>query len=310
MKKTIALAAACATALTPIIAAPAFAVLSDTATYEDPTPTGILSTATINLARAECTRLANLHGPNVWIGTLDETSFDDGTYVPGSLDVSGQQTQVGDATGVGTPVPESVQVVGDPYRIGGSVNMFGSAVVIAAHYPNSAYAFTQDATWNAEYTFTCNMAEVIPQDLGEHYWTGPDQADGGREECEETVAHPFDNRGANCPFRVTIPAGTYFRDDEYSSVIQIGETGTVEGYETMGPSIPVVDDEELPGPVQVVVCISPNPSSKKTQDNGWARKNGYNGDNCTTNWYNTGALEGPKDNVNDGSNNIVTIPQT
>lgn len=302
MKKSIALVAMCATALSPILTAPAFAVLSNTATYDDPTPTGIASTPTINLAKAECTRLAGLHGPNVWTGTLDQTSFDEGTYVPGSLDVSGAQHQEGEATGVGTPVPESVQVVGNPYRVGGSVNMFGSAQVVAAHFPNSEYDFTQDATWDAEYTFTCKMAEVIPQDLGIHEWIGPDQADGGREACEDTTAHPYDNRGAQCVFKVTIPKGTYARDDEEGSVIQIGELGTVEGHETMGPSIPVVDDGDLPGPVQVVVCISPGPKGGT-----WKKQNGYNGDKCTTVWYNTKPI-GPQNNINDGSNNIVTIP--
>lgn len=307
MKKSIALVAVCATALSPIFSSAALA-LSPTATYDDPTPTGVVTPNTTGLAQAECTRLASLHGPNVWTGTLDQSSFDEGTYVPGSLAVSGQQNQVGPATGVGTPIPEAVRVATEPYRIGGSVNMFGLAEVVAAHFPNSEFDFTQTATWDAEYTFTCKMAEIIPQDLGIHVWTGPDQADGGREQCEQTTAHPFDDRGRNCPFVVTIPRGTYARDDEESSVIQIGESGTVNGHETMGPSIPVDDEADLPDPVQVVVCISPSTSSKKTQTNGWAKKNGYNGDNCTTTWYNTGALNGPKDNINSGSNNIVTIP--
>ena len=279
--------------------------------YDDPTPVGA-SAATKLLMQAQCNDLASAHAPDVYTGTLDVNSIE-GTVVSGSETPTGDQAK-SNFVGIGDPISESIQVATEPYRIGGSVNMFGLAEVVAAHYADSEYDFTQNVTWTSNYAFTCNMTETVHvPDLGFHKWTGPIQAsDTAKAECEFTnsVAHQYDDRGANCEFVVSIPAHdeNQNRDPEYGDIDQPGESGTLGGHASSGGGqLPVdVNAEPIP-PVQVVVCISPNPSSKKTQSNGWAQKNGYTGPNCNTTYYNSAPV-GPQNNLNTGSNNVVTIP--
>jgi hypothetical protein len=98
----------------------------------------------------------------------------------------------------------------------------------------------------------------------------------------------------------------------------VNEGGTLAGHENMGPQIPVDPDAiDLP-PMQVVVCISPSTTTKKLPG-AWTAKNGYSGGSsvqgqpgCNTGWYNGGATiqPSPYDNLNTGSNNVVTIPSS
>ena len=305
-----AIIAATALLSSTIMSTPAFAVTIGTAEIEDPVPAGITDAA----AQAVCTQLAAAHGPNVWTGTLEAGSID-GEVTSGPTADGDRSAPTNVEPGDGAAqIGESIQVNTDPFRIGGSVNMFGFAQVIAAHWSYSQYDFTQHFAWQSTYTFTCNMSEAVPTPaLGLHHWTGPDNAaQEAKDQCEYTQsAHVYDDRGENCEWDQTIPAGTedQDRDPETGSIGPVNESGTLNGHENHGGSIPVDPSQvDLPDR-QVVVCISPSTVTKKLPG-AWTQKNGYIGTKCTTTWYNSGAItSSPYTNINSGSNNVVTIPQ-
>ena len=278
----------------------ASAFTDGTADVEDPTPDGISD----GQAQGVCNALAALHGPNTWTGTLEPGSIF-GEVTSGPTPDGDRDIDEGSVVGTGTQVGETVQVYTEPFRNGGSVNMFGLAEVIAAHWTDSEYDFTAPYAWQSTYTFTCNMAELIP--VGVHTWLGnPDTQ--AQENCEgDKNPHPQSDRGANCPW---IQTGTESeaRDDEEGSIGPVNEGGTLSGHENNGGPVPVDPNEvDLPD-VQVVVCISPSSTGTK-RPGAWQKKNGYEGTNCTTEWYNGGATIGVT-NLNTGSNNVVTIPAT
>jgi hypothetical protein len=306
MKRAIIAATALLSSTIMSTPASAFTFADGTATIDDPVPAGITNAA----AQAVCDAKASAHGTD-WTGTVASV---DGDITSGPT-ADGTRTMVGSATpGDGAvQIGESVQVTGDPFRIGGSVNMFGFAQVIAAHWSYSQYDFTQHFAWQSTYTVTCDMAQLIP--VGIHTWLGlPDTQ--AQANCEgDKNPHETDDRGANCPWTQT---GTTPEDrgQEQGSVGPVSEGGTLNGHESMGPSIPVNEgDVDLP-PMQVVVCISPSTVTKKLPG-AWTPKNGYSGGSavqgqpgCNTGWYNGGAMTQPSpySNLNTGSNNIVTIP--
>jgi hypothetical protein len=169
MKNTLKLAVLGCSALALTISSAANAFTLGTADIDDPVPTGA-SAATEVLMQAACTAKAAAHGSN-WSGTLDASSIDDGTYNSGSAASAGAQISKDNFQGIGNPIPTQVVVATNPFRNGGSVNMFGMAHVVAAHYADSTYDFQQSFTWSSTYTFTCDMAILIP--TGYHHWTGP-----------------------------------------------------------------------------------------------------------------------------------------
>jgi len=303
-------AAIAALLCTSVLSTPAFADFTDgTADIQDPTPAGITNAA----AQAVCDTLASAHG-TAWTGTLDTGSIVGEITTPPTAD--GSRTDITNVTGTGDQVAESIEVHGDPFRIGGSVNMFGFASVVAAHWTDSTYDFMQHFAWASTYTFTCNMAELVP--VGLHHWTGPVVAgDPAKENCESINSgpHEFSDRGANCEWTQT---GTESqpRDPEEGTIGPVAEGGTLSGHENHGGPVPVDPGQvDLPD-VQVVVCISPSTNTKKLPG-AWTAKNGYSGGSsvqgepgCNTGWYNGGAMNQPSpyDNLNTGSNNVVTIP--
>jgi hypothetical protein len=308
MKRAIIAATALLSSTIMSTPASAFTFADGTATIDDPVPAGITDAA----AQAVCDAKASAHG-TAWTGTLEPGSID-GTITGGPTADGARSAPTNVEPGDGAvQIGESIQVATDPYRIGGSVNMFGMAHVVAAHWDFSQYDFTQPFTWQSTYTFTCNMTEAVPTPaVGVHNWTGPLTAgDPAIEACEgDKNPHVYDDRGANCEWVQTIPAGTEDepRADEYGTIGPVNEGGTLNGHENHGASIPVDPDQvDLPDR-QVVVCISPSTVTKKLPG-AWTQKNGYTGTLCTTTWYNTGAVTGsPYTNINSGSNNVVTIP--
>jgi hypothetical protein len=300
-------AAIAALLCTSVLSTPAFADFTDgTADIQDPTPAGITNAA----AQAVCDTLASVHG-TAWTGTLDTGSIVGEITTPPTAD--GARTDITNVTGTGDQVPESVQVHGDPFRVGGSVNMFGFASVVAAHWTDSTYDFTQHYTWASSYTFTCNMTEGVP--VGTHTWLGnPDTQ--AQANCEgDKNPHEFDDRGAQCPWTQT-GIENEPRDPEQGAIGPVAEGGVLSGHENHGGPVPVDPGQvDLPD-VQVVVCISPSTTTKKLPG-AWTAKNGYSGGSsvqgepgCNTGWYNGGAMNQPSpyDNLNTGSNNVVTIP--
>jgi hypothetical protein len=319
MNKKFTLAVMACTALSGMMTAPALAFTDGTATIDDPVSEGPDAT-TLAAMQARCGQIAAGKGPNTWHGTLgDYEDAGEGEIISGPT-VAGARVK-GPITGYGGQTPASVQVATDPYRNGGSVNMFALAHVVGATWNDSEYDFTQAFTWVAEYDFTCEMTEDVPHPaLGIHVWTGPSQADGGAAACADTVAHPYDDRGEHCEWQQTVPAGVTPTPgaDEYDSITQ-NEGDDLEGHEDHNGPIPVDPNEIDLDPVQVVVCISPTTGTAK-RPGAWVAKNGYSGGvmapsatsgttpGCNTAWFNGGATLGVTNLNTSGNSMNVTVP--
>ena len=274
-----------------------------------PTATGPNST-TEGLMDAQCDAKATAHGAG-WTGTVDLVSITP-TYVSGPTEVAGTR-DIDETTkvGAGTFTPGHIEIEGDPYRNGGSVNMFGDAVAVGGHYSASAYDFTADFETTYSYAFNCTMTETVQ--VGHHSWNH-DPSDA--EDQQQNACDAHDNAGqfigediGHC-FWVSEGTDEAERPDEIGSPIVETQTDSLLAHEDAGEGF---DTEETLAIGQVVVCISPSSTGKKLPG-AWTAKNGYDGGSsvqgeagCNTGWYNGGATLGVS-NLNDGSHNWVTVP--
>jgi hypothetical protein len=284
-------------------------VLNSTAwaavTILDPTPDPQgPSAATLAAMEDQCDAKAVAHGA-AWSGDLDEASIVP-TLISGPTEV-GTHTiadAIGDPVGAGTFTPGTVSILGDPYRIGGSVNMFGVQQSTGGHYSASTYDFRADFTTTFSFAFNCKMSEtvnvpaegiyVIAGDFG-------DSEDAVRGNCAAFTAQgdndprpdwwgePF--HGGNpdnphCKFEGTAAhEEEQDRDDEAGTAIEETQTDNLLAHEDAGEGFDI-GDTVLIG--QTVICISPTtgPQTKKGVPGTWVAKNGYTGGKCTTAWFN------------------------
>jgi len=289
--------------------------------------------ATIDLMQDACEAKALFHGFN-WTGTLDEGSIGAAVYVSGPTEVPPLHTIAdaiaGTLEGAGTFTPAHLEFTSDPYRNGGSVNMWANADAVGGQYSASEYDFENDFDTTFSYAFTCNMTEtVFTGATGEYVVAGDfgDSEDAIRANCEAFTAlgdndprpkwwgEPFHGGSAANPHCMFVgdPGGTAEedRDDEFGTINEI-QRDTLVAHEDNGEGF--FDSATVPIG-KVLVCISPTTSTqtKKGAPGTWVAKNGYvgsfvNGEpGCNTGWYNTGATVDVS-NLNTGSNNVVTIP--
>jgi hypothetical protein len=257
------------------------------------------------------------------------------TLVSGPTEVGGEGARNIDQStkvGAGTFTPAHREILGDPYRNGGSVNMFGIQQTVGGHYSNSAYDFTADFNTTYAHAYSCDASKetyhaavyhpLVHHNQVGHWIVSPDAH--GNEEANTNNCNAFNSAlpngpangnatdQANCRFIVdeqayddpayTDPA--YWDDPVFVANVPGGsfnqtQTDQLSGHESMGAGF---DTSETLILGQVVVCISPGPKG-----GSWKQQNGYTGSKCTTAWYNGGAKVGVP-NLNDGSHNWVTIP--
>jgi hypothetical protein len=305
-------AASAALLMNTILAGPAFGAV----VVSTPAPTGP-DTATLAAMQTQCDTLAAAHGTN-WTGTRDDSSFVP-TYVSGPTEVgthSIADAVSGTLVGAGTFTPAHTDILGDPYRNGGSVNMFGIKEAIGGHYSASQYDFYGDFNTVYSYAFNCNMSMSVTSPIEGYYEVADDapgeSADAIKQNCVAFTAlgpdasqpwwgtdHAFCHfvqTGGGTPEDVTEP-------DEAGTPIQESQTDNLLAHENYGEGF---DTSETLLIGQVVVCISPSKTGTKLPG-AWVKQNGYTGDKCTTTWYNGGAKVGVP-NLNTGSNNWVTVP--
>lgn len=86
-----------------------------------------------------------------------ETGQVDGptTEVPGS-----RVETPGTRFGTGTPTYSGLTILGDPYRVGGSVNMFGLQGAKNKNWPGSEYDFTADYSTTTTVSYNCEVSQV------------------------------------------------------------------------------------------------------------------------------------------------------
>ena len=287
MRAILASTAIIFSSFVPVLNTSAWAAVTilDTVTPDDADAT------TLAAMQTQCNTLADAHTGD-WTGTLDDSSITP-TYVSGPTEVGTHSIAdaIGDPVGAGTFTPGTVSILGDPYRNGGSVNMFGVQQATGGHYSASTYDFQGDFTSTYSYAFSCNMSEhVVTLATGHHEWNHDD----GNAPPNQAACDAYDNNGlfigednGPCSWVVDTPASEddVDRDPELGSPINQSQTDSLLAHEDAGEGFDV-DETVLIG--QTVICISPTISTqtKKGVPGTWVAKNGYIGGKCTTAWFN------------------------
>jgi hypothetical protein len=260
-------------------------------------------------------------GGNVWTGevNLGAVTLFAGPTETGSHSIS---DAIGDPVGAGTFTPAHRDILGNPFRNGGSVNMFGIQEAVGGHYSASTYDFDGTFTTTYAHAYTCDLYmalyhPAVHHDRVGHWIVAPDAQ--GNEEANTNNCNAFNTAlpggpsngdpefQANCQYIVDTAAGDdpAFNDDPVfdhnvaGGSINVDQEDTLLAHESAGEGF---DTSETLLIGQVVVCISP-----KKLPGTWTKQNGYTGALCTTAWYNGGATLGVS-NLNTGSHNYVTVP--
>ena len=284
-----------------------------------PGPTGP-STDTLDAMQAVCDTKAAAHDTangDIWTGEVVQGAV---SLVSGPTEV-GTHTYaangVGEQTAAGTFTAGSVSILGDPYRNGGSVNMFGVQQSTGGHYSASSYDFRNDFETKYSYAFSCDIYKAVHHDAtvvhhaaeGIYVIAGDfgDSEDAVRGNCAAFTAQgdndplpdwwgePFHGGNPNnphCRFEGT-PASDEDVPETWDDPVLVGneaadaieETQTDEllAHEDNGEGFDI-SETVLIG--QVVICISPSTTTKKGVPGVWKQQNGYTGNKCTTAWFN------------------------
>lgn len=280
-------------------------IMSTTA-IADTVPTPIANAAdgtTLAAMQQQCDALAAAHDTNngdIWTGEVVEGAS---ALVAGPTEVGG--TRVVDTSsivGTGTYVPAALQIRGNPFRNGGSVNLFGDQWSTAGYYPDSTYNFTANYSSTFSHAFSCNIDQAVYHAAVEHpavhhnqvgHWiVSPDAH--GNEEANTNNCNAFNSAlpggpangsatdQANCTYIVDEQAydDPAYTDPAYNDpavfvVNQAGiavnqdQTDSLDAFEDHGGVVQVTGEYHVG---QVVVCISPG-----SKGGSWRTQNGYNG---------------------------------
>jgi hypothetical protein len=327
MKRAIIAAAALLSST--IMSTPGYATVSGVTT-PSPDPAGLDAT---NLAAAQlvcdgAATLADADGPaelsDHYAGAVNEGTV---TLKSGPTEVGTEtdRTLTSDKTPgtSATYTPAHREILGDPYRNGGSVNMFGIQQSVGGYYSTSQYDFTASFTTTFTHPYTCDISkqvyhaavhiegehhDAVHHDRTGHWVLNPDFH--GNEEAATQ----------NCiAFNSSLPAGPPQGGLTQANCLYVVETEAYDdpAYDDPDTDIPAYWDDAVPvGNVaggsfdqtqtdtldghedngagyfdaatviigQVVVCISPTTGTTK-KPGAWVLKNGYTGSKCTTAWY-------------------------
>ena len=290
-----------------------------------------LTPANLATAQAQCDTAAAAYDTD---GSSPDSDVYTAEVVEGAVTLVSGPTEVGThsfavngtgtQTGAGTFTPAHREIEGDPYRNGGSVNMFGNQIAVGGHYSASSYDFTNDFTTTYAHAYTCTISVETYHPAVHHdqvgTWAVKPDFRGNEEQMTQNCnafntslpggpnTHNSDTDQANCTYTVTTAAfdDPAFHDpaEEVASGVPGGsfnqdQTDQLSAHESLGEGFDVSETLNIG---QVVVCISP-----KKLPGTWTKQNGYTGSKCTTDWYNGGAKTGVS-NLNTGSHNWVTVP--
>jgi hypothetical protein len=309
MRKILMLAAVCSTVLSPILSVPAYATVASSVTTDI-----MATTCTTDLGANAATVLHD--GTPAFSTEVVETGFVDGT----PSEVSGSRVEtLGSRFGTGSATYSGLSIAPiAPYRIGGSVNMFGDRVATEKNWANSEYDFTADYATVTTFSYGCHVTQqtetyhpavhIPARPVLGYYEVDPDFK--GNEEAAQNSCNAFNAQApvapdynapgywgvsphANCVFVQTADATDAVDEDEYWTLDAptpradlltshtVDETNVAEG----------TGHEANAGPwtqsgswfvAQVVICNSP-----KRLPGIWTQQNGYTGNLCTTTHFNT-----------------------
>jgi hypothetical protein len=289
----------------------------------------------------QCDALAaarDTHNGDIWTGTVVLGAV---TQVSGPTEVGSHtiaDAVSGTVKGAGTFTPAHLEILGNPYRNGGSVNMFGMQQSVGGRYSASTYDYVGDFASRFAHAYNCEITqEVFHAGYSVHHNAAGiyvivgdfgNSEDASRGNCAaftaqgletpqpEWFGEPFHGgnveRDPHCKFEGTQAYDENVPErwdapvliDTVAGSVNQDQSDTLTAKEDAGEGYDV-SDTLLIG--QVVVCISPTVGAKKGAPGTWTKQNGYTGDKCTTAWYTSGATVGVP-NLNIGSNNWVTVP--
>lgn len=311
--KFLMIAASCATALSPIGATFAWAD-----TIPEPVADA-LSSANLATMESTCDALAETYDTgngDIWAGNVILGTV---TKVSGPTEQEG--TRVIDESTIqhaGTYVPSTLEIRGDPFRIGGSVNMFGDQWSSAGYWTDSTYDYTADFDSTFSHAYSCEITRAVFHEgqtihhraVGVYVFnddgTGNDE-DAVRANCEQYTDNgqpwwgdPYRPNPQNprCRFEGTAAYDEVIPDSwdapvQFAVVAQTAinqdQTDTLTAFEDHGGPVQVTGEYHVG---QVVVCISPSTNDRKGNPGAWRTQNGYTGDKCTTDWFQNHAIWG------------------
>src|SRR4029453_16620944 len=309
-----------------------------TAAWADtvPTPTADATDATTLAAmQNQCDILAAAHdigNGDEWTGEVVEGAV---TLVAGPTEVDGTRDIDEDTiVGTGTFTPGSTYIQGDPFRIGGSVNMFGDQYADAGSWSDSTYNFTADFDSTFQHAFSCNIyqavfhaEQTIHHEAEGQYVLRPDLVGTPQGEAAQQSCIAFNNAHqagedqgfwGNTPHGNCVFEGTQAYDEiipeslddpalvgnEPGTPVNQDQTDSLEGFEDHGGPVQAEGGPFHIG--QVVICISPSTSTKKGVPGEWRTQNGYPGTNCTTDWFKNHAVWGSGTESSNGT--YISVP--
>lgn len=326
-RKFVTIIAICGTALSPIASTAAFAAV----TLVDAVPAAdAASQETLDAMQDACDAQAATHDTgngDIWTGVVvtGAVTLQAGPTETGSHGIDDAITGTLMPAAGATFTPNDPHIVGDPYRNGGSVNMFGTQASGGGHWSASQYDFYGEFETTYRHNFSCKIYQAVfhPETLNNgHYEIDPDYK-GNEENAVLAECSSYNKRGqrlplpgywgkspqGNCVFVAGESIPEYWDPDVLITTVTglyVDQTqdDTLKAHESAGEGYDTTDDIQR----QVVVCISPSSTGKKLPGD-WVKKNGYTGDKCTRAWYDTGATVGVT-NLQLDSHNWVTIPTT
>jgi hypothetical protein len=307
-RKLLTVAVMCATSLSSMMST---AALADNNPPLHSEPGAVI----IDGMQDQCDNLAANHDTgngDIWYGDIVLGAV---TLVAGPTEVEGTRViDLSSVVGIGPLHASDPYIAGAPFRVGGSVNLFGNQRASAAYYDDSTYNYTADFDSTYRHAFSCNIYHAVfhpeSQQIG-HYVIDPD-ANGNEENAILHECAAYNARGQHLP----LPG--YWGDSPHGNCIYIPGATVPESYDP-----PVLNGNEAGTPIdvdqtdldvtafedhggrfevsgdlfigQVVVCISPSngPTAKKGVPGTWRPQNGYNGGDpvgpaagCNTNYFN------------------------
>jgi hypothetical protein len=321
------IAALCASSLSPMVATSAYAVPAN-----GTTTAGMITTCAALIPNAGA--VLNVDGSLVWSSAVVNVVEAEGAPVVTDTEVPGTRVPSG------TPTYGGVSITGDPFRIGGSVNMFGDQVATTRTYPGSSYEYDRITSVTTNYSFGCELTEktefytdpvIIPGRPVQGFYTNPSEPSGGGE--GSGTPHGGGTGGnESC-------SGFDFEHEKWGQNIGaciFTKTGdaipgsTTPGFWTRGPDVVVVYSGQAasqtdgtteygltgfdPTPVtqmgnwfvgKVVVCISPSKTVKGGVPGAWQNHNGYTGTKCNTTWFNMAPWGGGSQ---DSNGTYISVP--
>lgn len=295
----LAILAVSALLTSTIISTPAFA---DTI----PTPAADAADGTTLAAmQTQCDALAAAHDTangDIWSGAVVEGTT---SLVAGPTEVAA--TRVVDESsivGTGTYVPGHLEIRGDPFKNGGSVNLFGDQWSTAGYYPDSTYNYTADFTSTFAHAFSCDISDAVyhpavfhpavfhpavpPQGFYTNPGTNPSANEGSCQGLSPDNPHWGTSFGA-CIWNETAPGEPSYTDPAYTDPayndepvfvdneagvpVNQDQTDNLSAFEDHGGIVQVTGDFHVGQPV---ICISPG-----SKGGSWRTQNGYGGGSLT-----------------------------